>query len=81
MEKGAGNFLSGLLMVLGVTWVLLTGGCTLFFGFIAGALSQNQPSHGNELMQGIVSFGIIGLICTAPGWVLILISRMVRRRT
>ena len=80
MEKGASNFLSGLLLALGILWMLLTGGCTVFFAVIAGAMGNNLPRNGNEAIQLLGMFGTIGLICMSPGIALIFISRAVRRR-
>ena len=81
MEKGASNFLSGLLLALGLLWMLLTGGCTAFFAVMAGAMQNNLPRNGNEAFQLIGLFGTIGVICMSPGIVLVILSRVVRRRS
>jgi hypothetical protein len=80
MEKGASNFLRGLLLALGILWMLLTGGCTVFFAVIAGAMGNNLPRNGNEAFQLIGLFGTIGAVCMSPGIVLVVISRLIGRR-
>ena len=74
-EKGAGNFLSRLLLALGIGWVILAGGCAVFGGFIAAIVTgEALASHLSYLILGVVLFSLFSIVCMAPGWILILIS-------
>jgi hypothetical protein len=70
--------LGGLLAVLGALWVLLSGGCTLYFlaGSIPAALRAS--SSGEQEMLTLVA--VIGSLCVAPGAGLLWVGIWLLRR-
>ena len=74
-----GRFFGQLLMWVSGLWLLLCGGCTLFF-LAMGLDPRNGPE--SQGLAGLIN--IIALICGAvgivPGLVVFFIGRMISRR-
>jgi len=68
------QILADMLILIGVLWMVLTGGCTLTFG--SGAIAALL--RGAPRTQDLELFMIIGAICMAPGAVLALIGWALR---
>jgi hypothetical protein len=57
--------MGGLLILLGGLWVLLTGGCTLYF--VASAIQSTISFPSSSGGGGVAFFVVIGVVCIAPG--------------
>lgn len=67
-----------LLIVLGGLWVLLTGGCTVYF--LANSIQSLARYHGAFNPTAFILFLAIGAACTAPGAGMLVVAMLILRR-
>lgn len=81
------RFFGNLLVMLGVIWMVLCGGCTAVFvimglvGAVTSAISDSRPDAVLSILPTFLLFGLVGLIGALPGIGLFFIGRAIRPKT